>query len=92
MGRLTLSYGVAQVIAPAMAGSFAEISGSYAGSLATASAVMLMGMGVLWKLMRMDASDVTRLKYSAKIDSVTMPAHSYIRKYSWRHDPSKARK
>jgi predicted MFS family arabinose efflux permease len=50
MGRLTLSYGAAQVIAPALAGSAAEISGSYAGSLIMAALVMLAGMIVLWIL------------------------------------------
>lgn len=53
MGRLTLSYGVAQVIAPALAGSLAETSGSYAGSLVMAAVVMLIGMGLLWMLMKM---------------------------------------
>lgn len=53
MGRLTLSYGVAQVIAPATAGSIAETSGSYASSLAAAAVVMLVGMAILWILMGM---------------------------------------
>jgi predicted MFS family arabinose efflux permease len=53
MGRLTLSYGLAQVIAPALAGSLAEMSGSYAGSLIMAAGVMLAGMGLLWILMIM---------------------------------------
>lgn len=53
MGRLTLSYGIAQVIAPALAGSLAETSGSYAGSLIMAAVVMLVGMGLLWMLMKM---------------------------------------
>lgn len=57
MGRLTLSYGVGQVVAPAIAGSLAEISGSYAGSLVMAAAIMLMGMGVLLILTRMQRYD-----------------------------------
>jgi MFS family permease len=55
MGRLTLSYGVAQVVAPAIAGTMAEARGSYAEPLIGAAAVMLLGMGVLWLLMRMRA-------------------------------------
>jgi MFS family permease len=53
MGRLTLSYGVAQVVAPAVAGTLAESSGSYAEPLLGAAAVMLVGIAVLWLLMRM---------------------------------------
>jgi MFS family permease len=64
MGRLTLSYGVAQVIAPALAGSSAEISGSYAGSLVMAAVVMLMGMVVLWVLMRMQRYDAPSEKHN----------------------------
>lgn len=47
MARMTLSYGAAQIIAPAMAGYIAALSGSYAGALAAAAAVMALGIGLL---------------------------------------------
>lgn len=47
MARLTLSYGVAQIAAPAMAGYIAAASGSYLGSLVVAAVVMVAGMGLL---------------------------------------------
>lgn len=47
MARLTLSYGVAQVLAPAIAGYIARESGSYRGSLLIAAAAMMVGMACL---------------------------------------------
>lgn len=52
MARLTLSYGAAQVSAPALAGSMAQASGSYRGALGLTAAVLLLGMGLLALLMR----------------------------------------
>lgn len=54
MARLTLSYGVAQIVAPAMAGYMASVTGSYQGALAVAAAVMLIGMLLLLVLERHD--------------------------------------
>lgn len=48
MATLTLSYGVAQIIAPAIAGTLARDSGSYLGVLAPAAAVMALGIVLLW--------------------------------------------
>lgn len=47
MARLTLSYGVAQIIAPAMTGYIVAASGSYRGALAVAALVMMAGMLLL---------------------------------------------
>lgn len=47
MARLTLSYGVAQIIAPAMAGSIAAATGSYRGALSVAAVVMVGGIALL---------------------------------------------
>ena len=47
MGKLTLSYGIAQITAPAMAGVFAETTGSYTMPLYMAGFIMLLGMGLL---------------------------------------------
>ena len=44
MGKLTLSYGVAQITAPAMAGMVAEATGSYTTPLYVAGFIMLLGM------------------------------------------------
>lgn len=44
MGKLTLSYGVAQIAAPALAGTLAETSGTYNGSLYLAAAIMVIGL------------------------------------------------
>ncbi len=44
MGKLTLSYGVAQMVAPALAGTLAETSGTYNGSLYLAAAIMGIGL------------------------------------------------
>lgn len=50
MARLTLSYGVAQIVAPAMAGYIAAATGSYQGSLIVAVGVMGVGMVLLMAL------------------------------------------
>ncbi|MEW6559212.1 MAG: YbfB/YjiJ family MFS transporter [Pseudomonadota bacterium] len=47
MARLTLSYGVSQMAAPAMAGFIAARTGSYHGALYVTAAVMLAGMALL---------------------------------------------
>lgn len=52
MARLTLSYGVAQIVAPAMAGYIAAATGSYQGALVVAAGVMGVGMVLLRRLSR----------------------------------------
>lgn len=47
MARLTLSYGAAQVIAPALAGYVAFYTGSFSGALLLAAVVMAVGMVLL---------------------------------------------
>lgn len=47
MARLTLSYGVAQIVAPALAGYLASFAGSYRQSLVMAAVVMIVGMALL---------------------------------------------
>lgn len=51
MGKLTLSYGAAQIIAPAMSGMMAETSGNYNMPLILAAVIMVIGMGLLVILM-----------------------------------------
>ncbi|WP_020396279.1 YbfB/YjiJ family MFS transporter [Thiolinea disciformis] len=50
MARLTLSYGVAQIVAPAITGYLAEVSGTYQRGLLLAGIIMLVGLAILWKL------------------------------------------
>jgi MFS family permease len=52
MARLTVSYGVAQVLAPAMAGYIAQATGSYRGALLVTAVVLAVGMGLLVALKR----------------------------------------
>ena len=52
MARLTLSYGLAQVCAPALAGAMVHASGSYRGPLWLTAGVILLGMALLGLLMR----------------------------------------
>lgn len=47
MARLTLSYGIAQIAAPAMAGYIGSFTGSYRGALVVSAAVMIVGMLLL---------------------------------------------
>ncbi|MEX8516980.1 MAG: YbfB/YjiJ family MFS transporter [Leptothrix sp. (in: b-proteobacteria)] len=57
MARLTLSYGVAQVLAPALCGQMAQASGNYRGALWLTAAVMLVGAVLLAALMREQATN-----------------------------------
>ena len=52
MARMTLGYGVAQIIAPAMAGYIAASTGSYRNALLITAGVMVCGMVVLQVLSR----------------------------------------
>lgn len=47
MGKLTLSYGVAQIAAPAMSGMVAEATGNYNTPLIMASIIMAIGMALI---------------------------------------------
>ena len=44
MARLTLGYGVAQILAPIVAGELAELTGTFHGSLLMVSAIMVLGL------------------------------------------------
>ena len=54
MARLTLSYGAAQIIAPAVTGAMAQSSGSFKGGLWLTAAVMTVGLALLASLPRED--------------------------------------
>jgi predicted MFS family arabinose efflux permease len=50
MGKMTLSYGVAQIIGPAITGMIGAQSGSYNAGLYVAACVMVLGVGLLFVL------------------------------------------
>ena len=52
MARLTLSYGAAQIAAPAVSGYIAALTGSYRGALAMAATTMALGMALLFAMRR----------------------------------------
>jgi Ca2+/H+ antiporter len=54
MGQMTLSYGAAQIIAPAVTASIAVRTGTYVGGLYLAAAAMVMGIVLLLFLMRLE--------------------------------------
>jgi len=54
MARLTLSYGIAQIAAPALGGYIAAMTGSYRGALVVAAATMAAGVVLLALLKQQD--------------------------------------
>lgn len=50
MGKMTISYGVAQIIGPALTGVIAEHSGSYTDGLYISAIILLLGIGLLVSL------------------------------------------
>jgi MFS family permease len=50
MAKLTISYGVAQITAPAIAGYISTHTGSYSGALWLAAVCMLVGIFCLWRI------------------------------------------
>ncbi|MDX1748877.1 MAG: YbfB/YjiJ family MFS transporter [Methylophaga sp.] len=50
MAKLTISYGIAQLIAPALAGCLSTLTGHYLSALWMAAAIMLMGIFFVWRI------------------------------------------
>ena len=50
MGKMTISYGVAQIAAPALTGFVAQYAGGYAVGLYLAAAAMMIGTGLLIRI------------------------------------------
>jgi predicted MFS family arabinose efflux permease len=57
MGKMTLAYGAAQILAPTLLGQWAKQSGSYANGLLGAAGAMLVGVALLLVLRRLDAAN-----------------------------------
>ncbi|MCW8886018.1 MAG: YbfB/YjiJ family MFS transporter [Motiliproteus sp.] len=70
MGKMTISYGVAQILAPAVTGLMAEQSGSYQDGLYLAAAFMLLGT-VLLLVARSKADHETAI-----MDQLSLPSRS----------------
>ncbi len=64
MGKMTLSYGVAQMLAPAITGLLAEQSGNYTGGVWLAAAIMTLGTLLMLAL---KALEKNRLRVAAAI-------------------------
>ena len=60
MGKMTLSYGVAQIIGPAVTGQIGARLGSYNAGLYVAAAIMALGAGLLMLLKRVEKRDAQR--------------------------------
>ena len=60
MGKMTLSYGVAQIIGPAITGQIGAQFGSYNAGLYVAAAVMALGAGLLMLLKLVEKRDAPR--------------------------------
>ncbi len=54
MGKMTITYGIAQIMAPAITGLIAENSGSYSSGLYMAAVMMLVGSLIMLKLRQID--------------------------------------
>jgi len=50
MGKMTLSYGVAQIASPAAAGVLSQWSGSYHLSIIISCGIMFVGCGLIYRL------------------------------------------
>ncbi len=57
MGKMTISYGIAQIIAPVIIGLLAVNSGSYSNGLYMAAGVMTLGCVLMLKLRSLDGLD-----------------------------------
>ncbi len=54
MAKLTISYGIAQLIAPALAGYLSTLTGNYLSSMWMAAAVMITGIFFVWQIHRFE--------------------------------------
>jgi MFS-type transporter involved in bile tolerance (Atg22 family) len=57
MGKMTLSYGVAQIIGPALTGMIGARFGSYNAGLYVAAGVMVLGTALLFVLKVVERRD-----------------------------------
>jgi cyanate permease len=60
MARLTLGYGIAQILGPVLAGEVAEMSGTFDGSLLVVAGLMVLGLMCLQIMTRLAPNPPTR--------------------------------
>ena len=65
MGKMTLSYGAAQIIGPAVTGWLATSLGSYNAGLYLAATVMAIGTLLLWLLKNVERRDALQARLGA---------------------------
>ncbi|MCG7958711.1 MAG: YbfB/YjiJ family MFS transporter, partial [Candidatus Thiodiazotropha taylori] len=57
MGKMTVAYGIAQILAPAVTGAVAAYSGNYHLGLYLAAGMMAIGTTLLWYLKRLEQAN-----------------------------------
>ncbi|MCG8058197.1 MAG: YbfB/YjiJ family MFS transporter [Candidatus Thiodiazotropha endolucinida] len=57
MGKMTVAYGIAQILAPAVTGAVAAYSGNYHLGLYLAAGMMVIGTTLLWYLKRIEQAN-----------------------------------
>ncbi|MCG8015205.1 MAG: YbfB/YjiJ family MFS transporter [Candidatus Thiodiazotropha sp. 'RUGA'] len=57
MGKMTVAYGIAQILAPAVTGAVAAYSGNYHLGLYLAAGMMVIGTTILWYLKRIEQAN-----------------------------------
>ncbi|MCG8072486.1 MAG: YbfB/YjiJ family MFS transporter, partial [Candidatus Thiodiazotropha taylori] len=57
MGKMTVAYGIAQILAPAVTGAVAAYSGNYHLGLYLAAGMMAIGTTLLWYLKRIEQAN-----------------------------------
>lgn len=62
MGKMTISYGIAQIVGPAVTGVLAEYSGNYNDGLYLAAAMVFISTVLMIKLQSMSKDDTNALK------------------------------
>ena len=60
MGKISFYYAIAQIIAPVFAGYIAEVTGSYSIALLLSTAIMVIGLGLLFVLKKMPVNAETK--------------------------------
>lgn len=54
MAKLTISYGIAQLIAPALAGYLSTLTGNYLSALWMAATIMIIGIVLVWRIQQFE--------------------------------------
>ena len=66
MGKMTISYGIAQIAAPAITGLLATESGSYSDGLWLAAGMMVLGTLLMVQLKRLEKATAPRAEMQSR--------------------------